>query len=1020
VARPPHVPQPETELEEFFDLSIDPLSIIGVDGTFKRVNASFVRLLGYPQPELLARSALEILHPDDVEPAREALAQLAEGHDLVGFEARVICADGSVRWLEWNTRAMPERGVVYSVGRDTTERRRVDSELREAQRSVEAGRDELRVLAGEQAALRRVATLVAQDVPPRELFGAVAREVGTLFGADFSGMIRFEDDKSVATAATWAAVGEHPPVPARWDTVPGDPPTMIVATRKAARVDDWTSIPGAMAAFIRDELGVSSSVGCPIVVEGRLWGAVAVHSKQSRPLPPDTESRIAQFTDLVGTAIANAESRRRADRLAEEQAALRRAATLVAKEASPAEVFATVAEEAANGLGGVECALLRDEGGGTASTVAAWGAGMSARFPVGTRLPVDGDGVLAFVLREARPHRIDDYSAVGESTAESAREHGIGSAVGYPIVVGGGIWGAIIAATFGAEPCPPETESRIARFADLVATAIANAETRAEMERLGAEQAALRRVATLVAQGTPSDALFRAVCEEVVAVVGAHASAVVRFEADGTVTTMGAHAALQRHLRQHVELDPNYVVGAVHRTGRAARFDTDDPAAPGMPEVVRAERIRSGLASPIVVEGELWGAITIASRGRPLPAGTDRRLADFTALVATAIANTDARQQVTALADEQAALRRVATLVARERPEGEVLAVVAEEVTRLFGGEATQINRYEPDGTATSVAAVGTATPIGTRITLEDDGTTTRVYHTGRPARIDAYSDVGGWFADQAQRSGIESVVGVPIVVDGHLWGVLVSGSREPGSLPSDCESRLTEFAELLATAISNLHAREELAASRARIAAAADDERRRVVRDLHDGAQQRLVHTVITLKLAQQALAKGTENGPLLLQEAIGHAEQATVEVRELAHGILPSVLTHGGLRAGIDALGARTPIPVEIDVPVDRLPAPVEATAYFVVAEALTNVAKHSSAQHAEVVARIDDGTLRVEVRDDGVGGASPDGTGLVGLADRLAVLDGRLEVDSPPGGGTRLTAAIPLARSGHSVSA
>ena len=167
----------------------------------------------------------------------------------------------------------------------------------------------------------------------------------------------------------------------------------------------------------------------------------------------------------------------------------------------------------------------------------------------------------------------------------------------------------------------------------------------------------------------------------------------------------------------------------------------------------------------------------------------------------------------------------------------------------------------------------------------------------------------------------------------------------------------------------------------------------------------------MISLKLAEQALANGAENGPLLVQEALGNAEQAMAGVRELAHGILPSVLTQGGLRAGIDALGSRTPVPVEVDVSVDRLPAPVEASAYFVVAEALTNVAKHSSAAHAEVVAQIDDGTLRVEVHDDGVGGASPDGTGLVGLADRLAVLDGRLEVDSPPGGGTRLTAAIPL---------
>ena len=276
--------------------------------------------------------------------------------------------------------------------------------------------------------------------------------------------------------------------------------------------------------------------------------------------------------------------------------------------------------------------------------------------------------------------------------------------------------------------------------------------------------------------------------------------------------------------------------------------------------------VSSSVGCPIVVEGRLWGGLAIHSKqSQPLPPDTESRIAQFTDLVGTAIANAESRAEVERLAAEQAALRRVATLVARERPEGEVLAVVAKEVTRLFRGQATQINRYEPDGTATSVAAVGSATPIGTHILLEDDGTATRVYRTGRPARIDAYSEVEGWFAEQAQRSGIESVVAVPIMVDRHLWGVVSCGSQESGGFPADCESRLAEFAELVATAISGLQARAELAASRARIAAAADDERRRVVRDLHDGAQQRLVHTVITLKLAQPGAGEGAEDGPPL-----------------------------------------------------------------------------------------------------------------------------------------------------------
>jgi signal transduction histidine kinase len=201
------------------------------------------------------------------------------------------------------------------------------------------------------------------------------------------------------------------------------------------------------------------------------------------------------------------------------------------------------------------------------------------------------------------------------------------------------------------------------------------------------------------------------------------------------------------------------------------------------------------------------------------------------------------------------------------------------------------------------------------------------------------------------------------------------------------------------------------LAASRARIVAEADEERRRVVRDLHDGAQQRLVHTVITLKLAQRAVENEDKDSPALLTEALGNAEQAMAELRELAHGILPAALTQGGLRAGVDALASRMPVPVENGVSVDRLPSAVEATAYFVVAEALTNVAKHAHARHAEVTARIVDRILGVQVRDDGVGGARADGSGLLGLTDRLAALDGQLRVESPANGGTLVTAAIPL---------
>jgi signal transduction histidine kinase len=210
---------------------------------------------------------------------------------------------------------------------------------------------------------------------------------------------------------------------------------------------------------------------------------------------------------------------------------------------------------------------------------------------------------------------------------------------------------------------------------------------------------------------------------------------------------------------------------------------------------------------------------------------------------------------------------------------------------------------------------------------------------------------------------------------------------------------------------MSNTRARNEVAASRARIVEAADEERRRVVRDLHDGAQQRLVHTIITLKLARRSVQNEQDNSLALLTEALENAQQATAELRELAHGILPAVLTRGGLRAAVDALASRTPVPVETRMSVGRLPAVVEATAYFVVAEALTNVAKYAHAGRATVAARVEDGTLSVEVCDDGVGGARPDGSGLLGLADRLAVIDGQLRIESQADGGTLVAAEIPV---------
>jgi PAS domain S-box-containing protein len=372
-----------------------------------------------------------------------------------------------------------------------------------------------------------------------------------------------------------------------------------------------------------------------------------------------------------------------------------------------------------------------------------------------------------------------------------------------------------------------------------------------------------------------------------------------------------------------------------------------------------------------------------------------------------------AEAELKRLADEQTALRRVATLVVRGVPAPEVFSAVAKELERLFDAQATMIGRLEPEAMMTIVASSGRAReelPVGSRLPLESGGVLARVMRTGRSTRVNDYSHASGFLRQLTHRTGIRCSVAVPIMVEGSLWGSMGAGT-ERQEFPADTEQRMAEFTELAGTSISSIQARSDLAASRARIVEAADEERRRVVRDLHDGAQQRLVHSIITLKLAHGALQPAQAPASELVSEALEHAERANVELRELAHGILPSVLTHGGLRAAVGALASRAPVPVEVDVSVDRLPAHFEATAYFVVAESLTNVAKHARATGATVRAHVEGGSLQLHVRDDGVGGARPDGTGLVGLADRLAVLDGALRVESPAEGGTLVTADIPL---------
>jgi signal transduction histidine kinase len=366
---------------------------------------------------------------------------------------------------------------------------------------------------------------------------------------------------------------------------------------------------------------------------------------------------------------------------------------------------------------------------------------------------------------------------------------------------------------------------------------------------------------------------------------------------------------------------------------------------------------------------------------------------------------------------EQAALRRVATLVAKRVAPAELFDAVVAEMHRLLGAENTRLLRYEPDHTVTVIAARSEAggNTQGARYSLEGESVSAAVWRTGRPARLDHFGGPPGSAAEVMTRMGIRSAAGAPILVENRLWGVMVAAWTRHQPV-TGIEDRIAQFTDLVATAISNAQARTDLAASRARIVAASDQTRRRIERDLHDGAQQRLVSLGLGLRAAQKAVPPGQ---PGLRQELARLARSTTEileELREMSRGIHPAILSLGGLGPALKALTRRSPVPVRLDVRVQaRLPERAEVAAYFVVSEALANVAKHARASVVEVLAEVRDGVLAVSISDDGIGGADPShGSGLIGLTDRVEASGGTISISSHAGAGTRITAELPVSAS------
>jgi signal transduction histidine kinase len=535
--------------------------------------------------------------------------------------------------------------------------------------------------------------------------------------------------------------------------------------------------------------------------------------------------------------------------------------------------------------------------------------------------------------------------------------------------------------------------------------------------RLADEQAALRHVATLVARGTRQEEVFNALLKEVGRLLPVTSSAMGRYDPDGVVTTVAAWSkgdiAFPAGSRWRPE--GRNVTTIVFETGRAARIDTFDDASGAVGAVAREAGYRSAVGTPVIVEGRLWGIVTAASTAdEPLAADTEARLAGFTELVATAISNAESRAALALLADQQAALRRVATLVAEGVSPAEVLSAIGKEVDRLFDAQGAAIARLEADGNVTIVANYGLVTDalaLGIRLTPKPGWVVTTVIKTGRSARKDDYDNASEDMAGVIHGLGIRSSVAAPIIVEGKLWGVVIVGSRRE-QFPDGAEQRLQEFTELAATAIANAESRSELTASRARLVAASDETRRRIERDLHDGAQQQLVALALELRTAEQGV-------PLELAELRDELRRlasmlvVTMDhLREMSQGIHPAILAEGGLGPALKTLARRSPIPVEVDVSSARFPQPVEVAAYYVVSEALANVAKHARASVVRVTAQTQADLLNVSIHDDGLGGANPaQGSGLTGLRDRVDALGGSIDIRSPRGEGTLVAVRLPL---------
>jgi signal transduction histidine kinase/CheY-like chemotaxis protein len=627
----------------------------------------------------------------------------------------------------------------------------------------------------------------------------------------------------------------------------------------------------------------------------------------------------------------------------------------------------------------------------------------------GTEFSMDECPEGTLVLETGNPSRLEKTGGMLGTLPLRPGVEGSRDVVAAPITINGRLWGLVAAYGRANQSLPIDCEFQLAEYTSLMSLAIANAEARDEYHSLADQQAALRRVATIVAQGADPHAVFTAVSIEASRLLGVNAVSMMRYDSDTKMLTklFGTHGE-RSPVRDGVTfpLADSPEAQLVVETGDPSRVE-DWSKIPG-PKAAqhRAEGFGQSMAAPVIIDGEIWGFIAAYTEAnQTFPIGCEQRLAEFTNLMAMAISNAQTREDLRMLAEQQgAALRRVATLVGQQAPSRAIFDAVAGEASRALNVNRVDVCRCYEDGTVALIGSIG-----GSRDQLGASIDFPSITMDAAARVLETRSATVHFGSDTSCEGNEGGAVAAPINVDGELWGVIVALLDHPA--PQGMEVRLADFTHLVANSISNVHARDKLIESRARIVNAGDETRRQIERNVHDGIQQRILAIAFELR----TMCEGHSHSPAVLiglEQVIQDLEVVLDEIRVFSHGLHPASLSRLGLGQAIRGIARRSPISVEIDLKHDRrLPDAIEIAIYYLVSEVIANAAKHSGATRISVEIDIGAPLAKVLISDNGIGGARVSaGTGLIGLIDRVEALGGRLTLQSPPGKGTTVVAYLP----------